>query len=145
MSVQGSHEKPLEAHFEGRFYPLKCFQNAWYSCFLIHHDLTGKDDVPAVDTRKSLGIVEGNLETLLQTSDNSSSPSEADEVKRYCKGGSGLEAVEKAIGEAGTRLAAWVDDRNSPNLIGKGNVRVGGTWLTATGLLKHLRQSVRHP
>ena len=137
-------EKRPEVILGERYFPLKCFQNAWYNCFFTHHDLTGKDDIPAIDTRKRFGSVEDNLEVLLQTSGSSGSPSEADEVKRYCKGGPGLDAVQKGIGEAGTRRYAWVDDRNSPHLTGKGDVRICGTWLTAMGLLRHLRQAVYH-
>jgi hypothetical protein len=141
MSNQRSQGKHAEAIFGGSFYPLKCFQNAWYDGFFVHHDRTGKDNLPAIDTRKNLGSIEGNLEGFLQTGD-SSSPYEADEVMRYCNGGLKLKSVENGSGEAGNRKAAWVDDRNSPHLTGTGNVRLCGAWLTATGLWRHLRQPV---
>ncbi|KAE9366797.1 hypothetical protein N431DRAFT_417671 [Stipitochalara longipes BDJ] len=139
MSNQRSQGRRQEAIFEGTCYPLKCFQNAWFDGFFIHRDLTGKDNVPAIDTKKNLGSIEGNLESFLQTGD-SSSPCEADEVIRYCDGGLKLHAVENGTGEAGIRRAAWVDDRNSPHLTGMGNVRLCGKWLTATGLWRYLRQ-----
>jgi hypothetical protein len=69
------------------------------------------------------------------------SPCEADEVKEYCKGCVSLEELQTGIGEAGTRPAVWIDDRNNPSLAGKGNVRMCGK-LTTTGLLRHLKQSV---
>lgn len=147
MPFQSTQSQRGEPILEGRYYPFKCFSNEWYDCFLTRHDRSGKDDEPAVDRIRSWGIVKGScdcLEILLQTSGSSGSPSEADEVKRYCKAGPGLEAVQGGIDEAGTRRAAWVDDRNSPDLTGKGNVRLCGTWLTATGLLRHLRQGVWH-
>jgi hypothetical protein len=144
MADPSNHKKQREETISlGGYYPLKCFQNAWHDCFFIHHDLTGKDDVPAVDSKRKLGNVEEDcLETLLQTSGNSGSPSQADGVKRYCKSGPELEAVEQGLGEAGARRAAWVDDRNSPSLTKKGSVRLCGTWLTAMGLLRYLRKAV---
>jgi len=143
MSIQSSQGKRAETLVEGTCNPLECFQKAWYDCFLDHHDLTGKDDVPAVDTKKSWGGMEDDLEIFLQTSGNLGSPCEADEVKRYCKAGADLEAVRQGLGESGTKLIAWVDDRNSPDLTGEGSVRLGGTWLSAPRLLSHLRQPVR--
>jgi len=143
MSIQSSQGKRAETLVEGTCNPLECFQKVWYDCFLDHHDLTGKDDVPAVDTKKSWGGMEDDLEIFLQTSGNLGSPCEADEVKRYCKAGADLEAVRKGHGESGTKLIAWVDDRNSPDLTGEGSVRLGGTWLSAPRLLSHLRQPVQ--
>ena len=147
MSSQRSKRQRAQPISEDRhygYYPLNCFQNVWYDCFLIHHDLTRKDDKPAFEIRRSLGGVEGDLEILLRTSDNSGSASKADGVKRYCKYGPDLQAVEQGIGESGTRRGAWVDDRNSPHLTGIGDVRLCGTWLTATGLLRYLKQGVRY-
>jgi hypothetical protein len=143
-------EKPASNGFKTVFqeigkrggrYPLRCFKNAWYDCFFIHHDLTEKDNVPAVEKLKNMGSVEDELTIFLQVSEDLGSPCEADEVKRYCEGVR-LEEVHKGLGEAGTRRAAWVDDRNSPILSGSGNVRLCQSPLTATGLLRRLKQPV---
>lgn len=142
MSIYGAQGKRRESNLDSRCFPLRCFQNAWYECFFTHHNLSGKDDLPAVQIRKVLGDMEDILEILLQTSGNSGSPSEADEVKRFCKGGPALEVLQQGVGEVGSRRAAWVDDRNSPHLSEKGRVRLRGTWLTATGLLRHLSHPV---
>jgi hypothetical protein len=144
MSIQRSQGKRAETVVDGRYYPLKCLQKYWYDCFFDHRGLMGKDVVPAVDTKVRLGGMEDNLDFFLQNSGNSCSPREAEKIKRYCKGGTGVEAIEQGIGEAGTRQAVWIDDRNSPHLAGEGNVRNCGTQLTATGLLRHLRHPVWH-
>jgi hypothetical protein len=143
MFAQRGHRKGAERIAQRGRYPLKCFENSWSKCFFDHHDLSGKDDVPAVDAKKSLGDVENDkLTSFLQVSDGLRSPCEADEVKRYCEGGASLEEVQDGFGEAGTRLAAWTDDRNSPDLTGIGSVRLQGKLLTATGLLRHMKQPV---
>jgi len=66
--------------------------------------------------KKSWGGMEDDLEIFSPNSGNLGSPCEADEVKRYCKAGADLEAVRKGLGESGTKLIAWVDDRNSSDL-----------------------------
>jgi hypothetical protein len=122
-------------------YPLLCFKNAWYPTFFIHHDLAGKDEVPAVDVIESIGGSEDELTTFLHVSKELGSLCDADEVKRYCEGVR-LEDIKNGVGEAGTRRLAWVDDRNSPFLTGSGNARLCENPLTATGLLKYLKQPV---
>ena len=142
MSARSAHTKQA-----GRIpdrYRLQCFENAWYDCFSTHHDHSGKDDVPFIDANKNWGDVEDNLISFLQVSDGMRSPCEADEVKRYCEGGASLQEIQEGIDEAGTRQAARIDDRNSPHLTGKGNVRLCGKLLTATGLLRHLKKPVRN-
>lgn len=128
---------------EGGLYTLQSFDNTgWYKCFFIHHDLHGKDDIPAVDAKKHLGCIEDELTSFLHVSDEFASSCEADEVKRYCEGGASLDDVQHGIGDAVTRPAAWIDDRNSPQLSGRGRVRLCGKLLTATELLRHLKQPV---
>jgi hypothetical protein len=126
---------------EGRQHPLKCLQKTWNSGFLKHHNLVGKDDVPAVEVKQSLGCVEDELTIILQGSNGLGSPCDVDEVMKYCEHGGSLEDVRDGIGAAGMRRAAWVDERNSPCLTGKGSVRLCER-LTATGLWRHLRQPV---
>jgi hypothetical protein len=127
---------------EERRYPLLCFTNAWDPAFFTRHDLTGKDDVSAVEAKKNIGVVGDKLTIFLQVSEDLGCPCEADEVKRYCEGVS-LEGLETGVGEAGERRAAWLDDRNSLDQTGSGNARLCDNPLTATGLLKYLKQSVR--
>jgi hypothetical protein len=126
---------------EGRRYPLLCFTNAWDLAFFTRHDLTGKDDVSAVEFKKSMGNVGDELTIFLQVSEDLGCPCEADEVKTYCEGVS-LEGLEKGVGEAGKRRGAWIDDRNSIYLTGNGNARLCDNPLTATGLLRYLKQLV---
>jgi hypothetical protein len=140
--VQRSRRRSPADTTEERPYSLKCFQNRWYDGFFIHHNLTGKDDIPAIEIRRSLGSVEDPLEILLDTNETPAFPCEADEVKKYCRGGPSLEKIQSRTGECGGRRAAWVDDRQCLQLLGKGNVRRRGTWLTATELLKYLRKAV---
>jgi hypothetical protein len=126
---------------EERRYPLLCFTNAWDPAFFTRRDLAGKDDVSAVEVRKRIGAMGDKLTIFLQVSEDLERPCEADEVKTYC-GGVSLEDLEACVGEAGTRRAAWLDDRNNPYLVGSGNARLCDNPLTATGLLKYLRQNV---
>jgi hypothetical protein len=127
---------------ERRRHPLLCFTNAWDPAFFTHHDLAGKDDVSAVEARKSIGDVADKLTIFLQIFEEQVCPCDADEVKRYCKDVS-LEDVEAGIGEAGERRNAWLDDRNSPDLkAGSGKVRLCNNPFTATGLLRYLKQPV---
>lgn len=141
MLGQRGQRKRTERVPQGGLYQLQCFQNVWYECFFTHHNRTGKDDVPAVDDKKSLGGMGDKLAIFLQVADGLGSPCEADGVKRYCEGVS-LEDVQDGVGEGGTRLAAWIDDRNSPHLTGSGNVRHCKNPLTATGLLRYLKKPV---
>jgi len=126
---------------EERRYPLLCFTNTWDPAFFNRRDLTGKDDVSAVEAKKSIGEVGDELTVFLQVSEDLGCPCEADEVKRYCEGVS-LEDLEAGVGEAGERRAAWLDDRNSLDQTGRGYARLYDNPLTATGLLKYLKQSV---
>jgi hypothetical protein len=126
---------------EERSYPFLCLTNAWDPAFFTRRDLTGKDDISAVEARKSIGDVGDKLTIFLQVSEDLGCPCEADEVKRYCEGVS-LEDLESGVGEAGERRAAWLDDRNSLLQTGSGNARLYDNLLTATGLLKCLKQSV---
>jgi hypothetical protein len=123
-------------------YPVDCFDKIFYKHFFTHHDLPGKDDIAAVDAKRGLGCVEDELTSFLGISDGSGSPCEGDEVKWYCEGGSSLEKVQRGIGEAATRQAAWIDDRNSPHLTGAGRARLCGKLLTAHGLYQYLKQPV---
>jgi hypothetical protein len=91
---------------------------------------------------RNLSGIEDELALFLQVSDDSGSPCEADEVKRYCQGRASLKEVYDGVGDAGIRLASWIDDRNSPRLTGKGSARLGTKRLTATGLLRYLQQPV---
>jgi hypothetical protein len=115
------------------------FKNSWQDCFFTHPDPKGKDDIRVVDAKKSFGDIEEKLASFLGLE----YPREVDEVKRYCKGGASLEEVQDGIGEAGMRRAVWIDDRNSPNLTGSGNARPRGELLTATELLRYLKEPVR--
>lgn len=138
----GKQQKRAERIPEGGRYPLQCFENAWPECFFTHHDCAGKDDVPAIEARKVFGCVEDELTSFLGLFDDLASPCEVGKVKRYCEGGASLEEVQNGMGEAGTRRAAWVDDRNSLHLKGSGRARPSGKLLTATGLLRHLKKPV---
>jgi hypothetical protein len=126
---------------QARRYPLLCFTNVWDPAFFTRHDRTGKDDVSAVETKKSMGGVGDKLTIFLQDTEDLGYPCEADEVKRYCEGVS-LEDLEAGVGEAGERRAAWLDDRNNLDLTESGNARLYDNPLTATGLLKYLKQTV---
>jgi hypothetical protein len=105
MSGQREQRRRTERIAEKGRYQLQCFEKAWYKCFFTHHNLIKKDDVAAVDHKKSLGSIEEKLPTFLQASNSLSSSCKADKVKRYCEGIS-LEKVQNGVGEGGTRLAA---------------------------------------
>jgi hypothetical protein len=128
----------------GKQYPPQWFTTTWPRSFFTYHLLAGKDDVPAVEAKRKRGGVEDKLTSFLQTSKGLSFPSEADAVKGYCEKFSHKD-VENGVGEAGTRKASWVDDRNTEDLdavdVG-GNSRLRKNWLTATGLLKYFMEPV---
>ena len=105
-------------------------------------DLVGKDETPAVEVLKELNGVGNNLSLFLRNDEVSNGPCEADAIQRFCKGVS-LDEIEHGIGQAGSRRACWVDERNSADLTGEGNSRPCGNMLTVTGLLRRLRQPVR--
>lgn len=129
----------------GKRNPSRWFATAWPHSFFSYHLLAGKDDWPAIEARRKSGGVEDKLTSFLQTSEGLNFPSEADEVKWYCENFR-FEDVENGVGEAGTRKASWVDDRNTEDLdavdVG-GNARLRNNWLTATGLLKYLMEPGR--
>jgi hypothetical protein len=142
MSGRKGHGRHIRRIPEGERYQLPCFQKVWKKCFLTHHDLPGKDDIAAVEAKRSLGCVEDELTSFLDISDGSGSPCEADEVKWYCEGRTSLEKVQRGIGEAATIVAVWIDDRNSPHLNGAGRVRLCQKLLTPHGLYRYLQQPV---
>jgi len=76
------------------------FKKAWYDCFLDHHDLTGKDDVPAVDTKKSWEVWKTIWKFFSKPLATWALPAKADEVKRYCKAARISKLSEKALGKA---------------------------------------------
>ncbi|KIN05269.1 hypothetical protein OIDMADRAFT_51083 [Oidiodendron maius Zn] len=131
---------------KGKPYPPQWFTNAWPRSFFTYHIIAGKDDVPAVEARRKKGGVEDKLTSFLQTSEGLSFPSEADTIKRYCDKVS-LKDVEDGVGEAGTRKASWIDDRNNKDLdavdVG-GNSRLCKNWLTATELLRYFKEQPRY-
>jgi hypothetical protein len=127
---------------DGRSYSLRCFAKEWYEGFFTHQDLIGKDETPAVEVLKRLDGVGNKLTLFLCNGDISSGPCEADAIHRFCRNVS-LNDVECGIGQAGGRRACWVDERNSADLTGEGNARLCKNMLTATGLLRRLRQPVR--
>jgi hypothetical protein len=130
--------------FRGKQYRPWWFTTAWPHSFFTYHLLAGKDDVPAVEGKRECGGVEDKLTSFLQTSEGLSFPSEADAVKRYCANFS-FKDVENGAGEAGTRKASWVDDRNTKDLDAvdvSGNSRLRKNWLTATELLKYFMEPV---
>jgi hypothetical protein len=131
-----------ERSLGGRSDSLRCFAKVWYEGFFTHQDLIGKDEVPAVEILKELDGVGNKLSLFLCNDEGSGGPCEADAIQRFCKDAS-LNEVECGIGQAGGRRACWVDERNSADLTGEGNARFCKNMLTATGLLRHLRQPVR--
>jgi len=132
-----------EPNTEGRSYPLLRSPSKWDKWFFNYHDLAGKAKIPAIETKREIDRVEDELTTFLQTSDEFSCSCE-ETIKRHCKGIS-VKRIEDGIGLAGTRVAAWVDDRQSPDLKGSGTARPRKDWLTATGLLRYLKQPVSRP
>ncbi|KAE9365474.1 hypothetical protein N431DRAFT_563398 [Stipitochalara longipes BDJ] len=122
-----------------RAYSLRCFAKVWYKGFFTHQDLVGKDETPAVEVLKELAGVGNKLSLFLCNDEGSNGPCEADAIQRFCKDAS-LDEIERGIGQAGSRRACWVDERSSADLIGRGNARSCKNMLTATGLLRHLRQ-----
>jgi len=114
-------------------------QNAWSGYFFMHHEPKEKEDTWAVAAKKSLGNIKGNIAGFIGLGD----PLEVDEVKRYYERGASLEEVQDGIGEAGMRRSVWIDDRNSPDLTGSGSVRLRGGLLTATELMRYLKEPVR--
>jgi hypothetical protein len=152
MPVRRRHQQPpiqdqkrrhikTEQGPDGRSGSLRCFAKVWYEGFFTHQNLIGKDEVPAVEFLKGLDGVGNNLSLFLCNDEGSSGPCEADAIQRFCKGVS-LNEVECGIGQAGGRRACWVDERNSADLTGEGNARICKNMLTATGLLRRLRQPV---
>jgi hypothetical protein len=132
-----------EPNAEGRSHPLLCSPSTWDKWFFNCHDLAGKADTPAIEAKRKFGCVEDELTLFLQASEEFSCSCEA-LIKRHCEGVS-LKSVEDGVGLAGTRVAAWIDDRNSPDLKGSGTARLRKDWLTATGLLRYLKQPVSRP
>ena len=129
---------------KGKQHSPQWFTNAWPRSLFTHHILAGRDDESSVEAKRKIGGVEDKLISFLQTSEGLSFPSEADAVKRHCEKVS-LKDVEEGVGEAGTRKASWVDDRNTEDLdavdVG-GNSRQCRNWLTATELLRYLNEPV---
>jgi hypothetical protein len=139
----GCNKVIREIGMQGGRYPLQYFENAWPNSFFTHHGLSGKNDVPAVDTvNRSWGGIEENPMFFRELFDGLEPFYEVDEVRRYCEGGASLKEVHDGAGDAGTRRAAWIDDRNSPDLTGKGSARLVENPLTATGLLRYLKRPV---
>jgi hypothetical protein len=132
-----------EPNCEGRSHPLLCSPSKWDDRFFNYHDLAGKADTPAIEAKRVFGCVEDELTIFLQASEEFSSSSEL-LIKRHCEGVS-LKSIEDGVGLAGTRVAAWIDDRNSRDLKGSGTARLRKDWLTATGLLRYLKQPVSRP
>ncbi len=114
----------------------------WDRAFFTHHNLTDRVKFSDVEEYKTNVYASGYLSLFMQASDDLGSPAETTEVERYCHGAN-FQALEAGIGDAGERRASWVDDRNSPHLTGKGNARRCDNPLTATGLLRYLKQPVR--
>jgi hypothetical protein len=95
----------------------------------------------AVEMKEGMGGVEDKLRIFLGLEEGLNGPCEADAVQRFCKGAS-LKDINVGIGESGRRKASWIDDRNSKDLTGSGNARLCENMLTATGLLRYLKQPV---
>lgn len=85
--------------------------------------------------------MDDELTIFLDVSDDLISPCEADEVWRYCEGCTSLGEDQAGISKVESRRDIWIDDRNNPELTGKGITRKCG-YLSTTGLLKHLKQPV---
>jgi hypothetical protein len=141
MQVQKRQSARRERIPERRHYPLQCFANVWHDSFFTRHDLSNKDVIPAVEMKKGVGGVEDELTIFLRNEEGLSGPCEADAVQRFCKDVS-LNDIKDGIGESGRRKASWIDDRNSSDLTGSGNARLCENMLTATGLLRYLKQPV---
>jgi hypothetical protein len=141
MQVQRQQRTRGERSPEGRHYQLQCFANVWPDSFFTRHDLSNKDEIPAVEIKKGIGGVEDRLTIFLHNEEGLTGPCEADAVQRFCKDVS-LNDIEVGIGESGRRKASWIDDRNSVDLTGSGNARLCENMLTATGLLRYLKQPV---
>ena len=141
MQVQKRQRAKRERSPEGRHYPLQCFANVWHDSFFTRRDLSNKNDIPVVEMKKGIGGVEDKLTIFLHNEEGLSGPCEADAVRKFCKDVS-LKDIEVGIGESGRRKASWIDDRNSADLTGSGNARLRENMLTATGLLRCLKQPV---
>jgi hypothetical protein len=141
MQVQRRQRARRERSPEGRHYPIQCFANVWPGSFFTHHDLSEQDETPAVEMKRGMGGVGDELSIFLGLEEGLSGPYEADAVQRFCKDAS-LKDIDVGIGESGRRKASWIDDRNSKDLTGSGSARLCENMLTATGLLRYLKQSV---
>jgi hypothetical protein len=144
MQVQRQQRTRRERSPEGRYYQLRCFANEWPETFFTRHDLSDKDEIPAVRMKKAWGGMGDELTIFLRDEEGLTGPCEADAIQRFCKDVS-LNDIEAGNGESGRRKASWIDDRNSADLIGSGNARLCENMLTATGLLRHLKQPVCPP
>jgi hypothetical protein len=116
--------------------------NVWPNSFFAHHDLTGKDDVPAAEERSQISSFQDKMTNFLQDSRDLGFISEADGLKKYCKDVR-LKDIEAGVGEARKRRAFWIDDRKSDHLAGCGQPRLSNGWKTATEALRCLEQGVR--
>jgi hypothetical protein len=141
MQVQRRQRARRERSSEGRHYPLQCFANVWPDSFFTRHDLSKQDEIPAVEMKEGMGGVADKLRIFLGLEEGLHGPCEADAVQRFCKDAS-LKDIDVGIGESGRRKASWIDDRNSKDLTGSGSARLCESMLTATGLLRYLKQSV---
>jgi len=117
------------------------FTNEWPRSFFTPSPRAGKDDVPAFEGRGRIGGHQNEPIHFLPDPKDLSFPSESNGVKRYCCNVRPKD-IENGVGDAGTRKALWIDDRKSDDQTGCGSSRRSNGWMTATGALRYLRQSV---
>jgi hypothetical protein len=109
---------------------------AWNDAFFIRHDPADKDNVAADEEKKKKEYTNDSLRGIMRAS------GVKEELDYLCDASPSFQVLKAGIGEAGTRRASWIDDRNSPDLSGKGNIRRSDNPLTATDLLGYLSQRV---
>jgi len=115
---------------------LRIFQKVWDPIFFTSRPTANPRSDAKLDGNLDLSPNSNRL--FLQGDHHDESLHHFDEVKRFCKG-LDLTTITYSLGTAGTRRAAWLDDRCS---CAKDDTRTHRNPLTATALYQELTTPV---
>lgn len=111
------------------------FSDSWCEEFSVPRKINNERRL--VELRKEQEADGNDLGIFFFDSEDTAAPLEVHVVESFCQSTS-FQDVKNGKGLAGSRRAAWLDDRNSPDLEGSGETREYENPLTATGLLRAL-------